>query len=351
MNRRIKIYLCISGMFIGFLTGCSEEQKPAGLYVDALLLRQQGDSTRAIKKLEESVNMDEDFSLAFSMLGNTYNDINNYPKSANAYKKAAKLNPWSFDDHYGLGGAYQKMEKYPLATNAYDRACQIDSNHLQAHVNNTVCYYKIKDYENTLVYGTRAEQIDPDASEIHSILGDSYESKRDYEQAIRSYKRAIETDGDNVDTMVSLAVAYLKTGRSEPAEQLLDSVIIQQPENNTAWQYRGYSYLLEHGRVKKLYGTESDKDSSDPNTIAALRSQLEDILDKSIESYQKAVSLNPKDWQACRGLGVAYALKSNADKDKSLKKMAIEQWQRSLKIKPDQPRRKKLLNLITKYSD
>ncbi|UCC22917.1 MAG: tetratricopeptide repeat protein, partial [Planctomycetota bacterium] len=140
-------------------------------------------------------------------------------------------------------------------------------------------------------------------------------------QAVRSYKRALEIDSNDPDIMLALAVAYLRTNRNEPAKELLTSVIQIRPDSGLAHQYLGYCYL-----------------------------RLDEV-NKSIESYSKAVEINDKDWEAHRGLGVAYMLNALSNEDAALKAMAVEQWHMSLEIKPDQPRRERLLRLIRKYSE
>jgi type II secretory pathway component GspD/PulD (secretin) len=122
------------------------------------------------------------------------------------------------------------------------------------------------------------------------------------------------------EVMMKVAFGYLKTGRFELAKELLTSVIQLQPSNNTAYQYLGYCHL-----------------------------KLQD-LDKAIENYGKAVELNDNDWEAHRGLGVAYMLKATRDNDQALKAAAVKQWHISLDIKPDQRTSDQLRKLIDKYT-
>jgi hypothetical protein len=43
-------------------------------------------------------------------------------------------------------------------------------------------------------------------------------------------------------------------------------------------------------------------------------------------------------------------IKATEDSDASLKAQAVELWRQSLSIKPDQPRRDRLMKLIERYS-
>jgi len=158
------------------------------------------------------------------------------------------------------------------------------------------------------------------------MLGDIYESQKNYDQAIRSYKRALEIDSSNLEIMISLAVAYLKNNHHEPAKELLTSVIQVQPDNGTAHQYLGYCYL-------RL-----------------------DELDKAMISYSRAIAINDRDWEAHRGLGVAYMMKGidENNQDEALKTelraRAVEHWRLSLNIEPNQPYRERLVKYIQFYS-
>jgi tetratricopeptide (TPR) repeat protein len=121
--------------------------------------------------------------------------------------------------------------------------------------------------------------------------------------------------------MISLALAYLKTDRNEPAKEVLTEVIRTRPDNGLAYQNLGYCYL-----------------------------RLGDV-NSAIESYSSAVKINDRDWQAFRGLGVAYMVKALHNKDDILREKAVQQWRMSLQINPSQDRREKLIGLIRKHSE
>lgn len=319
--------------------GCNRQQKPAvdlygdapkkpavDLYVDAVMLKELGQNELAIERLNSAIKLEKHPSLqapAYSLLGEIYLERKDYDKSAASYEKAIQQNPWSFNDLLNLGKIYQLMKDFSPAAQAYTTACDIDRGHLEAHINAAKCYREIWDYGKALKYGQRAEQIDPNSSETHNFLGDLYTLKKDHAQAIRSYKRCLEIDSDNPAVMIPLAVEYLRTNRNEPARDVLESTVKIQPGNGTAYKHLGYCYL----RLKEK--------------------------NKAIVNYNKAIGINENDWDARRGLGVAYILKgTNEDGtiDEQLKAEAVRQWQRSLDIKPNQPNRESLLKYIRVFS-
>ena len=82
-----------------------------------------------------------------------------------------------------------------------------------------------------------------------------------------------------------------------------------------------------------------------------------DEMDKAVDSYSRAIEINNNDWEAHRGLGVAYMMKviDKTNEDEQLKTdlraKAVRHWQLSLKLNPGQPHRERLLKFIQMYSD
>ena len=146
------------------------------------------------------------------------------------------------------------------------------------------------------------------------------EPREEPAEPVRPPEEALVADANNPEVMLAMALAYINDGRYEQAKEQLASLINARPDSNTAYQYLGYCNL-----------------------------KLQQV-DDALAAYAKAIELNDRDWQAHRGLGVAYMLKSMADKDDSLKQQAVQQWQRSLEVKPDQPTRGELLKLIEIHS-
>jgi len=353
VNIRFIICIFITSLALLLLAGCANDQRAVELYVDAMMHNELGENEQAVEKLNTAVGMNRRFSPAYSLLGEVYEKLKEYDKSAASYEKATKLNPWSFKDYFNLGRIYQIMKRFAEAIKAYENAIRINPEYRDTYINTAQSYYELKDYDNALMSASQAEQLDPDSSEIQKILGDIYESRKDHEQAVTSYKRALEIDSNDVDIMTSLAVTYLRAGRSEAAEELLNLVIQINPYDNNAYKHLGYCYLQLRQPFAEEYKV-LQQTSKDPAAMALLEGKMNRLLDKSLMGYESAIGINDEDWDAHRGLGVALLLKAINAKEQmekdSLKTEAVEHWHRSLDIKPDQPSREKLLKYIRMYS-
>jgi tetratricopeptide (TPR) repeat protein len=349
----IAAFACV---FICLFSGCGRTigrgGSPVDLYVDAVTLNQAGYPDQAIEKLDTAIDKQQDFSQAYSLKGDIFQKTQQYEKSSESYAKATELNAWSFHDFYNLGKVYQFMKKFSEAVAAYARACEIRPDHLDAHVSTAKCLNELQQYDNALLYAQHAEQIDPNSSEVQLVLANAYQGKEDYAQAISAYKRVLETDANDPQVMVDLAIAYLKTNRDEPARQLLISAIELDPQNGVAHRHLAYSYLRLYEKYASEYRELVQQGSADTAAVENLSNLSDEMVQNAIDHYTRAVEINPEDWDAHRGLGVAYIIdgkQPDGSVDPFLKDMAIEHWRRSLQINPDQPRADRLRSLIARY--
>ena len=292
-----------------------QRQRAVSMYVDAMMLNDLNEREEAIRKLNYAIELDPKFALAYSLKGDILQGMEKYEDSADAYEQATIHDPWSFNDFFNLGKVCQIIKQWARAARAYVSACTLEPKDYPSHMGAAHCYYELKDYDNSLPYAEKAKILDPNQAEPELLLGDLYEAKQDHLQAINAYRRALELEGNNPTVMVSLARAYLRSGRYSASKELLTGVISMDPKNSMAYQYLGFAQL----RLKET--------------------------EEAVESYRQAVDADENDWMARKGLGVAYmllAMKEQGPARERTEALALEQWNISLQIKPDQPKLREL---------
>jgi tetratricopeptide (TPR) repeat protein len=299
------------------LTTQDQQDKAVSMYVDAMMLNDLNEREEAIRKLNYAIELNPKFAQAYSLKGDILQGMEKYEDSANAYEQATINDPWSFRDFFNLGKVCQVIEQWARAAKAYVSACTLDPKHYPAHLAAAQCYYELKDYDSSLPYAEKAKILDPNQADPELLLGDLYEAKQDHPEAINAYRRALELKGNDPKIMVALARTYLRSGRYSSAKELLTDVVSMDPKNSIAYQYLGFAQL----RLKETA--------------------------EAVESYRQAVNADENDWMARKGLGVAYMLLAMKGQDgERLQALAVEQWNISLQIKPDQP---KLRELVQRY--
>lgn len=287
------------------------KEQAISVYVDAMMLNELNEREQAIRKLNQALELDPTFSLAYSLKGDILQTMEKYEDSAIAYEQATIHDPWSFKDFFNLGKVCQVIQQWARAARAYVAACNLDPQHYPAHLAAAQCYYELKEYDNSMAYAAKAKELNPDQADPELLLGEVFEAQKDHIQAINAFRRALELKGNEPEIMISLARAYLRAGRYSSAKELLTDVISMNPDNSMAYQYLGFAQL----RLKE--------------TVEA------------VKSYRQAVEVNENDWMARKGLGVAYMLMAIKNQnDEQMRALAVEQWNISLQIQPDQPKLK-----------
>ncbi len=312
----IPVWLSLSLAALSLCLGCTPRQPAVDMYLDAVMLRELGQDELAVKKLNAVIAADPDFALAYAELGKAQEKLGNREKALAAFRKAAELDPWAFESHMNLAAACMRLGNYPEAAGAYARAVELDPKNLEAMLGAGECYLKAGQYVKSLVYCEQAEQTGERTGEVLRLLARVYEGQKDYEHAIRVYKRLLSSNSEDVDAMLAMAVAHMKAGQYDEARGVLISVTQMRPEDGTAFRHLGYCLV-----------------------------KLDDI-DHAVQMYRKSIDLNKDDWQAHRGLGVAFMIKARRTADARLQAEALKHWRRSLSIAPSQPKHEVLEQLI-----
>src|SRR4030042_3953092 len=82
----VAFFICVT--ILSLSGGCGQQQRAVDLYVDAVMLRELNENEMAVKKLNAAVKANKRFSLAYSLLGEIYQELEGYEKSAAYYEKA-----------------------------------------------------------------------------------------------------------------------------------------------------------------------------------------------------------------------------------------------------------------------
>jgi tetratricopeptide (TPR) repeat protein len=292
--------------------GCAGPRRPpTALYVDAVALRELGQNELAVNKLKAVLAVDPGFALAYTELGKAYQALADREKALAAFEQAARLAPWSLENHLNLARIRAALGQYPQAAEAFARAAELDSKSFDALKGAAECYLKAGQATKALTYGERAAL---------PLLARVYEAQKDYGQAAGAYRRLLTVAGDDPNVLLPLGVTYMKAGQYDRAREILVSASQRRPENGEIFRHLGYCLV-----------------------------KLEN-LDQALLIYQRAVDLDSKDWEAQRGLGVVLVLKAGQTGDARLEAEGVRHWRRSLVLKPDQPKRDILEKLIREHS-
>src|SRR6266436_4515137 len=209
-------------------------------YNEGLVLARQGNHLEAAKRFEASIQVDPQFAMAYSKLGQTYSNLRNDDKAEQFSRKAVDLS-----------------EKLPP-----QERYLIQANYAQASNDNRKA---IEAYENL-------EKASPDDVDVHFRLGGLYESTGAYDKARAELARVLASDPKHVD-------ALLAAGRVE--------IRSNNPKGSLDFLNRGLSLTVELDNA--------DGKATILNAIGAAYEQLNKPED-ALRNYEESLAIK-------RGLG------------------------------------------------
>jgi len=245
-------------------------ENPSALYNLALSLLKTGDELSGIKYLKKAGSIDNFNKIAhlsYSQLGLIYTKMNDHDSAEKYLKLAISINPNDPIDRYNLGIIYLKQNKRTKALAEFVQA------------------EKLCEYDTILLEN----------------IGEAYFSLKEYNKSIDAYKRLLQTNKRDVKILSRVAEVYYKDGDMQRALDAYKKITTIKPASENA----RYAYL-NMGNI------------------------LDDIkrFDEAIETYKKALIINPKDDSTLYNLGIAY-------KHAKMDELAIESWKKASEINPD----------------
>jgi len=222
----------------------------------------------ALTYLEQAVEKDPEFALAYAGLADAYNmlatynllsPLEAYPKAekaakialkiddelseaytalawikhwyywdlegaASAYKHAILLNPRYVHAHSWYGWCLVTMGRYEEAISEVKKAHELDPLSIIINADMGRAYFYANQYDQAIEHLKKALELDNNFSRAHAWLGEAYLQKKYYEKAIEEFKTAIKTSGENPTYIASLCRAYVEAEKKDEAFKILASL-------------------------------------------------------------------------------------------------------------------------------
>jgi tetratricopeptide (TPR) repeat protein len=163
-------------------------QADADKGVELYKQRRYKESIQYIEKALKAGVATEQESDLWTIVGNGYDALEQYPQAIVAHEKALELDPQSFIAWTNLGATHRHNGNYPEARRCYQKALDINANYPEAHAS----------------------------------LGALYIFEGEPEKAVASLEKALALDDSLPVTHANIAVAYAKLGRFAEAQTSLD---------------------------------------------------------------------------------------------------------------------------------
>lgn len=289
------------------------------LLKQAMQAQSAGNLDQALNTFLQILEKDPKNFNAHMGVGDIYHIKGDFQVAANTFEKARTINPRNFDVNYKLGLMYHLLNRVSDAIQVYLTALSINPDSYEANLNLATAYLQINQPALGLPYAQRAVKLNPTTVVVHANLGAIYSALNRHEEAINAYRTAAEQGELEPHVMLGMADSLIKTGKFTRAINTLN-VINQQKQNAVANERLGYIYFKTGD------------------------------YEKSLAAYEQANNLDDNNVPALNGIGVNLMTQylQGERNNKKLKNRAIQVWQQSLRINPQQRR---IVDLISRYRE
>ena len=156
------------------------------------ILYQDGKVDDAQKRLLTYTSDHSDDYLAWTILGHTYLDQENFEKAIESYNKGAVSDSTAFEPHSGLGLVYAKMGEYEKAKDAYEKANSLSPNNGSVIGNLAGLYDDLGDTKKSIEYGEKSIQLDQTDVTLVANLSIYYNKDGQFDKRDQLFNKAKE---------------------------------------------------------------------------------------------------------------------------------------------------------------
>ncbi len=277
----------------------------------------EGRHEEAILAFEALLEENPSLTVAYVGIGKAYEDLGRFDRAEPAYARAARLDPRDYDAQFGHGTVLRALGRLKEAVRAYQQALAIRPEDLDGLADLGAVFVELEMPASGIPLIERRVELDPDDGDARALLGTAYMLAGRPGDAIDAYEIAIEYVGNDPELIGNLVECYARLGRHREAANA-GQVLVAVAPSPQAWERLGRAYF-----------------------------RLGDY-DASVESYSRAVELDPEFWPALNGVGVNELnrwLRSERT-DLDAREAAADAFRSSLRANPDQP---KVVSLLTTY--
>ncbi|HZJ10898.1 MAG TPA: tetratricopeptide repeat protein [Trueperaceae bacterium] len=291
------------------------------LVVSTMFLLSTVSAQAGIDQLRSEVEANPGSVVAWVALGNAYYEGGQFDQAKNSFLEATALDYTSGDAHYGLGLAEFARGDFQAALFEFTEVTRLHADRFDGHFNRAVTLARLRrPAESAAAFGEALAQADPEATpedEVQTYLGlaGQLELAEDYAGAAAAYASALETEPENASYILRRGQALLNAGMGLEALPELTAL------ESTSGDYRVSALISDiyvgQGQIDyAMWSLEraldkaevADDAAAQASTLVKLGS-LQRSLGREADaaaSYERAVEVDPRSWEAQYNLGVTY---------------------------------------------
>ncbi len=176
-------------------------------------------------------------------IGQAALDNEELPTAAQILGAVTTLVPDGPRAHFLLGNVYNQANQYAQAIEQYQTVLSLEPSSSSAHTNMGVVYYKMGDLETAVEEFNAALEIEPDDAETHYLLGAAYVQLEQLEEGKTEFEAALELDEQLAPPYIGLGNVYLLQGAIDSALEMANQAVALSPNSPEAFFLLGQVHI------------------------------------------------------------------------------------------------------------
>ncbi len=219
---------------------------------------------KAFEYLNKAIDLDPDYSLAYTGLADAYSYFAIYhiipvkeafPLAKKAAERALVLDEFQAEAHISMGVVQEVyFLNWTEARKEYKRAIELNPGNANAHKEYSEFLMFMGEFNDAVTEAKLALELDPFSIVINGNLGHIYYRTRQFEKAAEQLSNTIEMSPDALLTVPlwHLGLVYVQMGMPQKAIAELEKWTLIQPENSDILGILGYAYAVSNNKDEAL---------------------------------------------------------------------------------------------------
>jgi len=284
---------------------------------------------RAIIELEKAISLDPLNDENYILTGRCYTYMGKYQESLPWYEKGIQTDSLYAYNWRMAGWGYRYAGEYDKAIAASLMSIKLDSTDQWNYYYASLAYDYTGDYKNAIYYAEKALSIDTTYADFEFNLADLYRLNNQNEEAIVHFNKAIQLDPKVTKYYTNLAYTYQAAGNNPQAEANYLKAIELDAKNSIRYVNLAQFYLdvmKDHAKAETYYNKAIEVNPDDYNIYSGMGYLFLRAGNnkKSEESFTRAIELAPDVAWNYYNMCCMYSLTGNPKKAVQYLKLALE---------------------------
>jgi predicted O-linked N-acetylglucosamine transferase (SPINDLY family) len=291
-------------------------------------LESDGDLHGALRNYQIALSMSPDHLHVLNRLGLAAYRSGHLNKAEAYIRRAIEQDPKNWEYHKNLGNVFKQQRRFKAAEESLRKALALNPNFVEGHYDLGLFYQTIGKPDKALASYKRCLELEPRLSRAHNNRGLIYLGQNETLSSENSFKMAIKYDCDFAGAHLNLGTLYKINGNYQQARSCFEAAVKVAPNMPEANRCLG--------EILQLLGLFTDAIKYYSCVTHILPGHAADwvnlgtayhdnqSLEKAMQCYQKALSIDSKLPQALLNAGIVHREKHQYEQAKGCFEKALE---------------------------